>query len=187
MKKKLVLSAMLVSLLALGLSLPGCPTEDDDNDGGGGGGGGSKGVNATIRMTDLGNNSFTLTLAGARWKPEDDINFGLVVGITSSYMNCAYWGSGSSLGYTRVNQTVTRISDTELTIVMEKKQNITGTGTIILKDNDLWADIMGNANTYGQLFLWYMTQDGFDDGTGKYHGTVTVAEGSDTSLTITIN
>jgi hypothetical protein len=38
MKKKLVLSAMLVALLALGLSLVGCPTEDDDDGGGGGGG-----------------------------------------------------------------------------------------------------------------------------------------------------
>jgi hypothetical protein len=29
MKKKLVLSAMLVALLALGLAVTGCPTEDD--------------------------------------------------------------------------------------------------------------------------------------------------------------
>jgi hypothetical protein len=34
MKKKLVLSAMLVCLLALGLGLAGCPTEDDDSGGG---------------------------------------------------------------------------------------------------------------------------------------------------------
>jgi hypothetical protein len=38
MKKKLVLSAMLVALLALGLTVTGCPTEDDDDSGGGGGG-----------------------------------------------------------------------------------------------------------------------------------------------------
>jgi hypothetical protein len=35
MKKKLVLSAMLVCLLALGLSLSGCPTDGGDDDGGG--------------------------------------------------------------------------------------------------------------------------------------------------------
>jgi hypothetical protein len=40
MKKKLVLLAMLVCLLALGLTVTGCPTEDDDSSSGGGGGGG---------------------------------------------------------------------------------------------------------------------------------------------------
>ncbi|MDR0997788.1 MAG: hypothetical protein LBL70_01875 [Treponema sp.] len=183
MKKKLVLSAMLVALLALGLTVTGCPTEDDDDDGGGGGGGG-KGVNATISMADLGSNSFTLTLAGARWKPEDDINFGLVLG--NGYMNSADWGSGSYLGNTLVNLTVTRTSDTVLTIDVQKKQSYTGTGTIILKDNAYWADIAGNANTNGQYFLWYMTQDGFRDEDTCY-GTVTVAEGSATSVPITIN
>jgi hypothetical protein len=34
MKKKLVLSAMLVCLLTLGLSLLGCPTDSDDGGGG---------------------------------------------------------------------------------------------------------------------------------------------------------
>jgi hypothetical protein len=74
MKKKLILSAMLVCLLAIGLSLLGCPTDGGDDggngngSGNGNGNGGGNGATATINMADLGNNSFTLTLTGQHGK-----------------------------------------------------------------------------------------------------------------------
>jgi hypothetical protein len=59
MKKKLVLSAMLVCLLALGLTLIGCPT---DGGGGGGGGGGNSWPTEILGQWIGGNGDYTTVL-----------------------------------------------------------------------------------------------------------------------------
>jgi hypothetical protein len=61
MKKKLVLSAMLVCLLTLGLSLLGCPTDGGD-DGGGGGGPTVDERYQGIYVNDLTNPTWTLEI-----------------------------------------------------------------------------------------------------------------------------
>jgi hypothetical protein len=196
MKKKLVLSEMLVCLLTLSLSLLGCPTDGgDDGDGNGNGngngnGGGNTGATATISMADLGNNSFTLTLTGATWKESLDLDANLLSGKTGSLLD---WENITSNGSWRIIWSCIRTSETVLTVTISKDQQYSGsgTGTVTLRDNDHWASAQsGKFSTYGAYILRIWTNEGEqawgDDGQYSY-GTLTVAEGSAAPVTITIN
>jgi hypothetical protein len=199
--KRFFLFGLPVVLLALGLVLAGCGGDDDGGDsdsgggGGGGGGGGNNGPTATISLANTGTNEFTLTLTGATWKEngtdEGKYNYtengSLLISSVDTSFRCLSYGSGLDMGWT--TRTVTRTSDTVLTIAVTKNaaNNETGTTTLTLLDDSQWATPNALGNTRGARFLYSWTKEGvYDVDSNKYSGTLTVASGSYITVSITI-
>jgi hypothetical protein len=102
------------------------------------------------------------------------------------------WEYVTSSGSFRIIWSFVRTSETVLTVTATKDQQYSGMGmgTVTLWDNDHWASNESPLNTYGAHFLDLWTNEGETAGEGgrvHFVGTLTVAEGSTTSVTITIN
>jgi hypothetical protein len=146
MKKKLVLSVMLVCLMALGLALIGCLIEiedDEDEDD-------VTGVNATISLADLGNNTFTLTLTGATWKTPS------ANGITwENYFDEFFdWKNGDVDHTTKWTYTM---NSTVLSVVVSRDETYSGKnpikGTLTVKDNEHWSSYGGSSTNGAGFFV----------------------------------
>jgi hypothetical protein len=161
-------------------------------------------------------NTFTLTLTGATWKADGDgrgegdttINYAtrhwgyyIQSVIASSDSGILHWVNKEGVPRT-LKVTVARTSGTVLTITVVKDTSAsaatvaagfdTGSGAITLWDNTHWAEEMktSESRTWGAYFLFDWTNEGKRESDGNYSatyfGTLTVAEGSATSVSITI-
>jgi hypothetical protein len=166
-----MLLAVSVSL-AMGLVLAGCGGEEEEDD--------PKGVAATISLANTGNNTFTLTLAGATWQET-------VVKSNTNYSNVpviheALEWIATQTGSNGPNLTVVRTSDTVLTVTLT---NVSYAGSFTLRSNDWWSEDTGSG-TKGAVYLSWRTNEGKTfDKKGILNGTLTVASGSETTVNVT--
>jgi hypothetical protein len=156
-------------------------------------------VSAAISLAPAGANAFTVTLAGASWKA-DGGGYSGTFDYDDSFMMGACTGSGpfrflvwnGTLNRDSLFWTGRRTSPTVLTVTVSKdtaKPDNTGAGTLALCNNDYWAaensSLLGSTN--GAVFLYHWTNDSvYDDKHYKYLGTLTVAQDTAPSVTITI-
>jgi hypothetical protein len=196
--------AVLLVAAMFTLTLAGCDNGSTDPDDPGNGNGGDKtGPTATISLKNTGTNTFTLTLTGATWMADGDGSLktrnyaeigSALITINPIPSRCLdhLLTNPVTLGYEGIIKTVTRTSDTVLTVEVTKNENVsnnTGTATFKLLDDTQWAEAttIASGGTTGAVFLNYMTNEGVQDASNKYLGTLTVAAGSDTTVPITIN
>jgi hypothetical protein len=166
--KRFFLFGLPVLLLAVSASLvlAGCGGDDEEDD--------PKGAVATISLAATGNNTFTLTLDGVTW---NDTITDLRDGDSLAIIAALTWSPGS-----RPNVAVARTSDTVLTVTLTDVPNA---GSITLKSDDWWSEDTG-AGTHGATYLSWRTNEGKTfDKKGILNGTLTVASGSATTVSVT--
>jgi hypothetical protein len=130
-KNKSFMMGTLAVMLAFGLVLAGCDngTGSDDN--------GPSGP--TIKLTDTGNNTFTLTLTGAIWDPSYE-----TPNLTPGRYNhgCFEWDGEPTGNVTagRIALSSNRTSDTVMTVTMSVSSTVynpvNGSGKLKLAAND---------------------------------------------------
>jgi hypothetical protein len=117
-KSKYFVAGMAALLLSFGLVLAGC----EDPNGSGTGDQKRTQKSGTIKLTDTGNNTFTITLTGFVFK--DDLNYGYIVDAFELDGEVTAEGVDSVnpkiYGLRDIKHTIVRTSDTVLTVTMSQ-------------------------------------------------------------------
>jgi hypothetical protein len=123
-KKHGLLFGFAVIAIAAVFTQTGCPTEADDD----GGGGGSVSA-STIKLAQAGANTFTVTLTGVKWLPQEDLTASDLGFDLSLLLECdgdviaanADEAENPAIGGDpQIKCTVVRNSDTVVTVTMSQ-------------------------------------------------------------------